>query len=115
MTVCKFGGSSVADASQIKKVKAILDSDSKRNVVIVSAPGKRCRDDEKITDLLYKCNEMVQNGGSCKSMFSTIEKRFLSIADELNVDRKALISQLEEIRCLIDAGSGADYAASRGE
>ncbi len=115
MTVCKFGGSSVADASQIKKVKAILDSDSKRNVVIVSAPGKRCRDDEKITDLLYKCNEMVQNGGSCKSMFSTIEKRFLSIADELNVDRKALVSQLEEIRCLIDAGSGADYAASRGE
>ena len=41
MKVCKFGGSSVADASQIKKVKAILDSDKERTIVVVSAPGKR--------------------------------------------------------------------------
>ena len=39
--VCKFGGSSVADADQIRKVKAILDSDKERSVVVVSAPGAR--------------------------------------------------------------------------
>ena len=115
MTVCKFGGSSVADAAQIKKVKAILDGDENRNIIVVSAPGKRSKDDEKITDLLYRCNEMVQKGESCKSVFSIIQKRFVSIADDLKIDTKALLMQLEEIRQLIDAGRGADYAASRGE
>ena len=62
MIVCKFGGSSVADASQIKKVKAILDSDPRRTVAVVSAPGKRNKEDEKITDMLYKCNSLVQKG-----------------------------------------------------
>ena len=115
MIVCKFGGSSVADASQIKKVKAILDADARRSVVIVSAPGKRSKEDEKITDLLYKCNEMVQKGESCKGIFSAIQERYLSIADELKIEKKMLSAQLEEIRQLIDAGRGADYAASRGE
>ena len=115
MTVCKFGGSSVADAAQIKKVKAILDADENRSIVIVSAPGKRNREDEKITDLLYKCNEAVQKGGSCKEIFAIIQERFISIADELKIEKKPLIMQLEEIRQLIDAGRGADYAASRGE
>ena len=54
MKVCKFGGSSVADASQIKKVKAILDSDKERTIVVVSAPGKRFSGDEKVTDMLLK-------------------------------------------------------------
>ena len=115
MTVCKFGGSSVADAAQIKKVKAILDADENRSIVIVSAPGKRNREDEKITDLLYKCNEAVQKGGSCREIFAIIQERFISIADELKIEKKPLIMQLEEIRQLIDAGRGADYAASRGE
>ena len=49
MIVSKFGGSSVADADQIKKVKAILESDDRRRIAVVSAPGKRTREDEKIT------------------------------------------------------------------
>ena len=52
MIVCKFGGSSVANAAQIKKVKAILNQDERRQIAVVSAPGKRNKDDEKITDLL---------------------------------------------------------------
>ena len=115
MTVCKFGGSSVADASQIKKVKAILDEDKKRKVIVVSAPGKRSKEDDKITDLLYQCNKMVQKGQSCKPVFQVIAERYLGIARELGLDTKALSAQLDEIRCMIDAGRGADYAASRGE
>lgn len=115
MTVCKFGGSSVADASQIKKVKAILDSDKNRKVVVVSAPGKRNKDDDKITDLLYQCNRLVQKGQSCRSVFQLVSDRFLGIAGDLGLDSKALSAQLDDIRCMIDAGKGSDYAASRGE
>ena len=55
MIVCKFGGSSVADAKQIQKVKSIVDADPNRHIVIVSAPGKRSKDDEKVTYMLYAC------------------------------------------------------------
>ena len=53
MIVTKFGGSSLADAAQFKKVKSILDMDSERKYVVPSAPGKRGPGDDKITDLLY--------------------------------------------------------------
>ncbi len=115
MIVAKFGGSSVADTRQIEKVKAIIEADKDRRAIIVSAPGKRNREDQKITDLLYKCNEEVQKGFGCKDTFSIIEERFLEIADGLKVEKKALIAELDEIRRNIDAGLGADYAASRGE
>ncbi len=39
MKVSKFGGSSVSNATQIKKV-LIVNSDPERKIVIVSAPGK---------------------------------------------------------------------------
>ena len=52
MIVCKFGGSSLADAVQIQKVKEIVDADPRREIVIVSAPGKRTSADEKVTDML---------------------------------------------------------------
>ena len=115
MIVCKFGGSSVADAQQIKKVKAILDSDERRQVAIVSAPGKRSKDDDKITDLLYQCNDLVRKGQSCRQVFNVIAKRFSEIARALGVEEKDFAGKLDEIRYQIDAGRGADYAASRGE
>lgn len=40
MKVAKFGGSSVSNATQIKKVLDIVNSDSDRKIIIVSAPGK---------------------------------------------------------------------------
>ena len=39
--VVKFGGSSVADASQIRKITKIVEADPERRYVVVSAPGKR--------------------------------------------------------------------------
>lgn len=115
MIVCKFGGSSVADSAQIEKVKNIIKSDERRRAIVVSAPGKRNKEDEKITDLLYKANSEVQKGLSCKETFSIIEKRYLEIADSLKLDKKALSLELDIIRRNIDSGYGADYAASRGE
>ena len=57
--VLKFGGSSLADAEHFKKVADIVKSDPSRRYVVASAPGKRSDDDEKVTDLLYKCYELT--------------------------------------------------------
>lgn len=59
--VVKFGGSSVADAIQLQKVKSIVMSDPDRKYVVVSAPGKRYSDDNKITDLLYLCQDSYRS------------------------------------------------------
>ena len=115
MIVCKFGGSSVADASQIRKVQSILSGDERRQIAVVSAPGKRNKDDDKITDLLYQCNDLVRKGQSCRQVFNVIAKRFSEIARALGVEEKDFAEKLDEIRYQIDAGRGADYAASRGE
>jgi aspartate kinase len=57
--VCKFGGTSVADAGQFRKVRAILEQDPRRTVIVPSAPGKRTKAEAKITDLLYLCHKMA--------------------------------------------------------
>ncbi|MGE4453254.1 MAG: aspartate kinase [Sphaerochaeta sp.] len=115
MIVCKFGGSSVADAKQIKKVKSIVEADPRRQIVVVSAPGKRSKEDEKVTDMLYACNALAQEGQSCKPVFKRIADRFTSILEDLGIEKKPFIATLEEVRQMIDAGYGAAYAASRGE
>lgn len=61
MKVSKFGGSSVSNATQIKKVLNIVNSDPERKIVIVSAPGKRHDNDIKTTDLLIRLYEKVIN------------------------------------------------------
>ena len=58
--VAKFGGTSVADADQIRKVEAIVRADKDRRYIVPSAPGKRSATDSKITDLLYLCHQHAQ-------------------------------------------------------
>ncbi len=60
--VAKFGGSSVADAEQFRKVRNIVQSDPSRRIVVVSAAGKRNSADHKMTDLLYLCHAHVTYG-----------------------------------------------------
>ena len=109
MVVCKFGGSSVADASQIRKVKSILESDERRSVIVVSAPGKRNKEDDKITDLLYRCNDMVRSGQSCRPVFNVIAKRFSEIAHALGVDEKELEGRMAYGG--LDLSSVSDFTA----
>ncbi|MGN0840608.1 MAG: aspartate kinase [Candidatus Ornithospirochaeta sp.] len=115
MKVCKFGGSSVADAQHIKKVKAILDSDKERTIVVVSAPGKRFSGDEKVTDMLLSCAEMVQKGMSSKDKFEDVKNRYRDIAEGLGLGRDVIDEDLETVCKTIEGGAGRDYAASRGE
>ena len=60
--VAKFGGTSVADSAQIRKVREIIRDDPDRRFIVVSAPGKRFPDDIKVTDLLLKCYERASEG-----------------------------------------------------
>jgi len=112
--VCKFGGSSVADAAQVRKVKAIIEADSSRRLIVVSAPGKRSKSDEKITDLLYTCHSLAEKGKSIDIPFGTIKSRYLEIAAELKTGT-SLEPVIDEIGKKIQEGASADYAASRGE
>ena len=85
LKVTKFGGSSMADAGQYRKVREIVSSDPHRRVVIVSAAGKRDSSDHKITDLLYLCYAHIQYGVDCNQIFEMIRDRYLQIRDELGL------------------------------
>lgn len=113
-TVCKFGGSSLADASQFKKVREIVFADEARRFVVPSAPGKRTYRDEKITDMLYACQKKAQEGKPFKETFDCIVERYVDIAFELEL-RCDILPYLEEVRAVIAAGTSPDFAASRGE
>ena len=76
MKVIKFGGSSMADAKQFKKVANIILSDPDRRIVVVSAPGKRDSEDTKVTDLLIRLAETSKNGGDVDSVLETVVERF---------------------------------------
>ena len=112
--VCKFGGTSMADAKAIRQVKNIITSDQSRKYVVVSAPGKRFKEDIKITDMLYRCYNEVMESGTCKKSFSVIRTRFKEIAVDLGVklDIDAILDQTEKD---IDENKSADFSASRGE
>jgi aspartate kinase len=110
---CKFGGSSVADADQILKVKKIVDSNPERKVIVVSAPGKRHAEDRKITDLLYLAHETAKNNIDPSEVIKLIEERFNEIISGLDIQLD-LSKAFEIIRQEI-GNESADYAASRGE
>lgn len=112
--VSKFGGSSLADAEQFKKVRDIIVSDPRRRFVIPSAPGKRFKGDTKVTDMLYECYDMLSRGESIDEAFSGIEERYRSIIADLGLDLSLEQDFISIKNCFI-ARAGRDYAASRGE
>lgn len=85
MKVCKFGGSSVASAEQILKVIDIVAKDPDRRVVVVSAPGKRFKGDEKITDMLINCATRALDGDDFTEEVASVVARFESIRSDLNL------------------------------
>ncbi|QWT17833.1 aspartate kinase [Collinsella sp. zg1085] len=83
--IAKFGGSSVADAEQFKKIRAIVSSDTDRRFVVVSACGRRGKGDSKVTDLLYLVSAHLNYQVSCDDLLADIESRYVSIAEELGL------------------------------
>ncbi len=112
--VTKFGGSSLADASQFKKVKNIICADESRRYVIPSAPGKRNKKDTKVTDLLYLCHAHVETGISLDDVFKHVESRYTEIVSELGLNFE-IKKYLDAVKKDLEDGASKDYAASRGE
>ncbi len=114
LKIVKFGGSSMADAVQFAKVKEIVTSDDSRRVVVVSAAGKRNKNDHKITDLLYLCHAHLKYGVACDSVFQIICDRYISIRDELGLHTD-IESKLQALRTKMEKGITQDELVSRGE
>ena len=113
-TVLKFGGTSLADSNQFRKVCDIVRSDPSRRFVVASAPGKRFRNDIKVTDLLYTCYEQARDGGNFYPTLSEVSARFGKIIEDLGIsfDMKP---EIDLIRRNLRNYPSRSYAASRGE
>ena len=104
--VCKFGGSSVADAGQFKKIRAIVESDKNRKVIVVSAPGKRNPKETKLTDLLYSTYDLASKGLDFSTPWNLIRQRYDEICKDLGLEDK-LKNHPESV--------STDFLVSRGE
>ena len=83
--VLKFGGSSLADAEQFRKVAAIINAEPERRYVVASAPGKRFFEDEKVTDLLLHCHALATDRNPFDETFRRISDRFNGIIKDLGL------------------------------
>ena len=110
----KFGGTSLADASQIRKVAEIIKSNPERKYVVASAPGKRFSDDIKVTDLLYSCYSEFAKGSEYSDILAKIKARYADIISELGI-KFDISAEIETIEYELKKYPPADYLASRGE
>jgi aspartate kinase len=85
MKVCKFGGTSLADAVQVGKVCDIVLADPERRVVVVSAPGKRSKSDTKVTDLLIACAQCGLDGKPHEEALQKIVARYREMQEQLGL------------------------------
>ena len=94
--------------------KRQIRADKSRRYVVPSAPGKRNKNDTKVTDMLYACYEAASTGASYGKLLSAIKERYEQIIDglELNLNLDYEFKTIEEN---FIAKKGSDYAASRGE
>jgi len=95
MKVCKFGGSSVANAEQVTKIVDIVIADPARRVVVVSAPGKRDKNDIKVTDMLISCAEAALAGQDCEQLLADIVERYAEIQRDLELSDD-IITEIEK-------------------
>ena len=110
----KFGGTSLADASQIRKVAEIIKANPERKYVVASAPGKRFSDDIKVTDLLYSCYSEFSKGNEYSGILAKIKARYSDIVSELGINFD-ITAEIESIEDELRRYPPVDYLASRGE
>ena len=114
LKVAKFGGSSVAGAEQFKKVRAIVEADESRRIVVISAAGKRSGDDHKMTDLLYLIHAHLTYGVSADEILNTVESRLTEIRDALSIPVD-IASEFSAFRSKLSKDTSVDEIVSRGE
>lgn len=112
--VAKFGGTSLADAGQFHKIRAIVEADLDRRFIVASAPGKRFDADEKVTDLLLRCYEAAAAGEAFEPALAQVRARFDAIVDGLALDF-SLDADFDALRAHLADEPSRDYVLSRGE
>ena len=112
--VVKFGGSSLADSNQFKKVKTIIEADSSRSIVVVSALGKRNKQDHKITDLLYLTGAHLKYGVDVDQVFNIVKERYFEVKNDLDLD-VYLEQEFKQIEDKFSKNIDEEYLVSRGE
>ncbi|MDU7151614.1 MAG: homoserine O-succinyltransferase [Peptoniphilus grossensis] len=131
-SVSKFGGSSLKDAGQFAKVKKIIFSKEDRDVIVVSAPGRRFKEDTKVTDELISLSdknakiedlekiiksleeELVVQRAYRDTQLVKIEKRFSEIAEDLKLE-EFWDEELKFVFDQIKNSNNKDFIVSRGE
>ncbi len=114
LIACKFGGTSLADTTQFRKVAQIVRLDPRRRAVVVSAPGKRHKQDPKITDILLSIHDMVRRELDPTPSITLLRDRFLEIERGLEVDA-GIAGHLDRFEEAVRKGADRDWIASRGE
>jgi len=115
LKVCKFGGSSLSDETEFSKVKAIIESDPSRQVVVVSALGKRDSSDNKITDLLYLTYQHLKYHVDYHELFDEIKKRYLKIEKDLQIPAHLDVEFALLEKKLSEGSLSEEELVSRGE
>ena len=114
LKITKFGGSSVANATQFRKVKDIITSDEARRFVVVSASGRENKEDNKVTDLLYFIEAHLKYSVDYHPLYELIKERFLSIKKDLEL-AYPIEEDLEKLEKELHKSMSTDYLVSRGE
>ena len=104
----------MANGATIAQVADIINSDEGRRYTVVSAPGKRDKNDVKVTDLLYACYDEIVKNGNCDNSFKIINKRFEDIANSLSLDID-INTLLDEVKRDMEKSVSKELCASRGE
>ena len=110
MKVCKFGGSSLANAAQLNKVIDIVLADPARRIVVVSAPGKRQSGDTKVTDLLIALATAAQKGENTDRQFGTVVERYAEMAQELRLGEDIIHDIEADLKSRLAQASSLDPA-----
>ena len=99
--VSKFGGSSVANAGQIEKIRRIVSANPDRRLIVVSAPGKDARDTEKVTDHLFNIateGEHYRMRGKkidARESHTRVIAKFESLINDLGIEGTDIIDDLK--------------------
>lgn len=112
--VVKFGGSSLANSEQFKKVKKIVESDKRRRFVVPSAPGKSYPDDTKVTDLLYILEDLFKLEQDYSKVLENIKNVYNGIAKGIGL-KIDLDPYFNDILNELGQGASSEFIASRGE
>jgi aspartate kinase len=118
--VCKFGGSSVASGDTLRQISKILELNTNRRCVVLSAPGKAAGVTVKITDLLIKAVQKALKNEDFSDEVTQIKKRYLDIYSPLGVNKDVITSICADFDLRLSsprehAGKFRDLVVAAGE